>query len=659
MDHLEGGRVAPSVSVIMSNYRGVAHLGAAIESVLAQSLGDLELIIVDDCSGDGSLAIIESYRQRDERVRLIALEVNLGPAGARNRGIAAAHGDWLAIVDNDDLIHPDRLWLLRHAAIRDGADIAADDILIFYEDGPQIGTMLAEETAHPEWIGLSAFIRSNAIYGPRAALGYCKPLIRRQALGDVRYDESLRIGEDAKLLVELLVAGCRFRIYPWLTYFYRKHGRSISHRLSGAHTQSLIRSEGDLMRAHAALGPEVVAAHAAVLASLTRAAAFAALIDGLKTRSPVRVLRAIGSAPTALLLLRLPIQAFVQRGLRQRAMRIHPDRQTPALLVLRHGEDITAPSGVAEQHAHLAQRFRERGYAISNEAVGPEELGSSLLPRADCLRVARHMRVRGNAILTGETLAPALRPYLIDGDSPMLEVTSSGVRVHRSHAAEETGAPCPLLSPEVNSLPQPITDEPLPGKDGTLLITGSRTAIDYVGLRWFLSSVWPQVQSHYPAAILTVCGSLARGTIPLPSGVVRADPGAALLRAAGLVVMPSTIRSGPAPHLIEALRHGKTIVATRTALGGLPVSVGAAIGGVETADAMAARIIELLAAPDRRTDLARAVLPLLGSSPPEECSSDPWADFLSPIPQPTAEINPMRMPFPETNPTYGPVREGH
>ena len=81
--------MAPSVAVIMSNYRGGAHLGAAIESVLAQSLGDLKLITVDDCFGDGSLAILDSYRQRDEHVHLITLAVKLGPVGACNWGIAA------------------------------------------------------------------------------------------------------------------------------------------------------------------------------------------------------------------------------------------------------------------------------------------------------------------------------------------------------------------------------------------------------------------------------------------------------------------------------------------------------------------------------------------------------------------------------------------
>ncbi len=79
------------------------------------------------------------------------------------------------------------------------------------------------------WVNAPDFIRSNAIYGSAPVLGYCKPLIRAKALGDIRYDESLRIGEDSDLLLRLMIAGRRFRFYPELLYFYRKHGLSISH----------------------------------------------------------------------------------------------------------------------------------------------------------------------------------------------------------------------------------------------------------------------------------------------------------------------------------------------------------------------------------------------------------------------------------------------
>ncbi len=67
------------------------------------------IIVIDDLSGDDSVRIVEECAARDGRVRLIILERNCGPAGARNRGLNAARGEWIAVVDSDDMIHSDRL----------------------------------------------------------------------------------------------------------------------------------------------------------------------------------------------------------------------------------------------------------------------------------------------------------------------------------------------------------------------------------------------------------------------------------------------------------------------------------------------------------------------------------------------------------------------
>ena len=93
----------------MPVYNGERYLAEAIESILGQTLSDLELIIVDDCSTDGSVAIIRDYAERDERVRMIQHERNLGEGPTRNSGIAASRGEFIAVMDCDDVSLPQRL----------------------------------------------------------------------------------------------------------------------------------------------------------------------------------------------------------------------------------------------------------------------------------------------------------------------------------------------------------------------------------------------------------------------------------------------------------------------------------------------------------------------------------------------------------------------
>ena len=84
-------------------------IGDAIESILGQTFTDFEFIIVDDCSQDRTVAIIQSYQELDGRVRLIQLERNGGLASARNHGIKAAAGEYISAMDDDDVRLPQSL----------------------------------------------------------------------------------------------------------------------------------------------------------------------------------------------------------------------------------------------------------------------------------------------------------------------------------------------------------------------------------------------------------------------------------------------------------------------------------------------------------------------------------------------------------------------
>lgn len=101
----------PKISIVMPVYNPGKYLKPAVESVLGQSFGELELILVDDGSTDGSGARCDEYAQLDSRIRVIHQE-NAGPCLARNAGYQAAKGDWLMYVDADDWIDADTCQIL-------------------------------------------------------------------------------------------------------------------------------------------------------------------------------------------------------------------------------------------------------------------------------------------------------------------------------------------------------------------------------------------------------------------------------------------------------------------------------------------------------------------------------------------------------------------
>ena len=112
----------PLITVVMPNYNGHRFVEQAIDSVLNQTYPNFELLVVDDCSKDNSLQLIQQKAQSDDRIRVIALEHNAGVANARNVGIKEARGEFIALLDNDDLWTVDKLE--RQLALANkGADI--------------------------------------------------------------------------------------------------------------------------------------------------------------------------------------------------------------------------------------------------------------------------------------------------------------------------------------------------------------------------------------------------------------------------------------------------------------------------------------------------------------------------------------------------------
>ena len=98
-----------TVSVIMSVYNEEATIAEAIESIIAQTYTDWELIIINDCSTDGSPEIVRRYAREQNRIRIFENEHRLGLAASLNKGIKAARGKYIARMDGDDFSYRERL----------------------------------------------------------------------------------------------------------------------------------------------------------------------------------------------------------------------------------------------------------------------------------------------------------------------------------------------------------------------------------------------------------------------------------------------------------------------------------------------------------------------------------------------------------------------
>jgi len=307
----------PTISVIMANYNGAAYLADAIASVQNQTLREIEIIVSDDASTDDSVAIVTRLMANDSRIRLVRGEQNNGPGAARNKALAIAVGEWIAVVDSDDVIYPQRLATLIEAAEQDCADIVADDLIQLDQNNtePAKRLLTGRWRERSLWVNVVEYVRLNKIYGPGPGLGYLKPIFRASVLRQLTkpYDESLRNSEDFDLVLRLLHAGARMRVHPFALYIYRKHSGSLSHRLSETALTALFAANRHFLD-HVVSGNSTLRAALIERArSIETAVAYERILSAMKARSFGTALAIAINHPKGAALLRLPIGVRLRR----------------------------------------------------------------------------------------------------------------------------------------------------------------------------------------------------------------------------------------------------------------------------------------------------------------------------------------------------------
>ncbi|MFA9478268.1 glycosyltransferase family 2 protein [Phycisphaerales bacterium AB-hyl4] len=209
------------ISVLMPAYNAERYIDEAIESVLAQTYRDFELIVIDDGSTDGTRTIADGYAERDERVRVLS-HANMGMGASMNDARQHARYEWLAVLDSDDRMKPNRL-ARQLAFIEEHPDVSLLSSLVHLidEQGRVIGTTRSPFTSAE---AVAKAVRSNVL------LGFHHPaqLMRKAAIDAVGgYRNAFWPCNDLDLLNRIAEAGYGVLVQPEVLTEYRIHGGSV------------------------------------------------------------------------------------------------------------------------------------------------------------------------------------------------------------------------------------------------------------------------------------------------------------------------------------------------------------------------------------------------------------------------------------------------
>lgn len=191
--------MSAKISVIVPVYNSIDCLERCVHSVCAQTYENLEILLIDDGSTDGTDSLCDRLAAQDCRIRAYHKQ-NGGASSARNMGIRLAEGEYLGFVDSDDYIEPDMYGRMMEAASKSGASI----VQIARDEVDEAGRRLPDVCTPPDgerFCGAEDFLRELLLH--RGDCSFCTKMVRRGLFEAHRFPEGL-LNEDFRLLVEML-----------------------------------------------------------------------------------------------------------------------------------------------------------------------------------------------------------------------------------------------------------------------------------------------------------------------------------------------------------------------------------------------------------------------------------------------------------------------
>lgn len=226
---------SPLISVVLPAFNCAAYLPQALDSILSQSLGDFELLVIYDESTDQTHSIIQSFIAKDERVQLIKGQ-KTRLVGALNLGIEVANGQYIARMDADDISMPNRFEKQIEAMKKNELDFCGCDMVMMNEDGVPIKTVNMPKNADLITTTLACTV----------PFAHGSVMIRKKFLDDhrLRYHASAS-AEDYEFWCQAYGLGARFGNVSLPLFHYRHFSQSLSKvhaKVVGQHTQTIRRN---------------------------------------------------------------------------------------------------------------------------------------------------------------------------------------------------------------------------------------------------------------------------------------------------------------------------------------------------------------------------------------------------------------------------------
>jgi glycosyltransferase involved in cell wall biosynthesis len=221
-----------SVSVLIPAYNREQYLEETVRSVMKQTFSNIEIIIIDDASTDGTGAIAERLAHEDTRIRVIQHNENKFRSGALNTGLDTARSTYICFLDSDDCYLPNKLE--RQVAFLEahpGIDAVYGDFETKYQHNQPkfVEAITSTERAHNELLARAHDKTTVPLAG--GFIPSCSPLIRSSVFTSIRFDTTLRNSEDLDMWFQILGAGFRMERLPGSTYIYRLHRNQKSNDL--------------------------------------------------------------------------------------------------------------------------------------------------------------------------------------------------------------------------------------------------------------------------------------------------------------------------------------------------------------------------------------------------------------------------------------------
>ena len=292
------------VCIIVAVFRSRDTIARAVHTALAQPEA-CEVVVVDDASGDGTADAARGADDGSGRLRVIELARNAGPARARNRALEESRSAYFCVLDADDYLLPGRIARLLAAGPRDW-DLLADDIVIVPQPREDVDLACAKigPNALPVRLDLVTFLKGNISHPqrPREELGFLKPIIRRDFLlrHGLRYDETLRLGEDYALYAKALAHGARFYVVSACGYIAVERHDSLSERHSTQDLKQLVMFDDRCSAELANLSTAECAAFAAHRTSALRRYQYRVILDRKREGGMLRAVGALARMPDAI-----------------------------------------------------------------------------------------------------------------------------------------------------------------------------------------------------------------------------------------------------------------------------------------------------------------------------------------------------------------------